>query len=267
MSYDTDDRLTVQRIKDGIENRGGDNIYVYEDDPRPGESITESAKDRIRESDLFLVFLTPNSRGSEWVNQEIGSADAVGCPLFPVVQKGPDQTAPGGLLGNVEYLTYDPERPEDFFNDFLESVGRREVLSEGDEDVLDEIIAHQPEPVVDREPEGLFSPLVTMAELLVGRAVLNLVKRSLYRAGSETLRAMGFNSSVEYPPVETGDELDVEIERVDSSGEGIVALAPGFDVRVPGVEAGEEVRIRVNEVGEQSALAEVIATNELYANE
>jgi 23S rRNA (uridine2552-2'-O)-methyltransferase len=58
-------------------------------------------------------------------------------------------------------------------------------------------------------------------------------------------------------PVRPGDELDVQIEDVGSEGDG-VANVEGFTVFVPGTEAGEIVRVRVDEVKERFGFADRI---------
>ncbi|MFB6119331.1 SAM-dependent methyltransferase [Halosegnis sp.] len=56
-------------------------------------------------------------------------------------------------------------------------------------------------------------------------------------------------------PVRAGDELDVEIVDIGSDGDG-VAKVDGFTVFVPGVETGEHVTVRVEEVKPRFAFAE-----------
>ncbi|WP_254542990.1 23S rRNA (uridine(2552)-2'-O)-methyltransferase [Halomarina pelagica] len=55
-------------------------------------------------------------------------------------------------------------------------------------------------------------------------------------------------------PVRAGDELDVEVEDVGNEGDGI-AKVEGFTVFVPGTEAGESVRVRVEDVKPRFAFA------------
>lgn len=121
-SYDSEDSLVVNRIKDGIEARaGGDiDIYVYEEDLQPGTNIPAKAKDRIKSADLFLVLVTHNSQESAWVQQEVGYANGVGCSVVPVLLDAPEKPELKGLLEGMEYLTFDRDRPEDFFRDFMD---------------------------------------------------------------------------------------------------------------------------------------------------
>lgn len=59
------------------------------------------------------------------------------------------------------------------------------------------------------------------------------------------------------PPVEVGEELDVRVEAVGEKGDGIVRKK-GFVLFVPGVQKGDEVRIRVKKVLEKVGFAEKI---------
>src|SRR3989338_11706053 len=50
-----------------------------------------------------------------------------------------------------------------------------------------------------------------------------------------------------FAPVKVGDELDTKIEAVGEKGDGI-AKKDGFVLFVPGVKAGDNVRIRVTRI-------------------
>jgi predicted RNA-binding protein with TRAM domain len=58
-------------------------------------------------------------------------------------------------------------------------------------------------------------------------------------------------------PVKVGDELEVNIEAVGEKGDGI-AKKDGFVLFVPGVKAGDKVRIRVTKVLRKVGFAEVV---------
>jgi len=59
-------------------------------------------------------------------------------------------------------------------------------------------------------------------------------------------------------PVAAGDELDVVVDDVGSEGDGVVKI-DGYTLFVPGVETGDAVRIRVDEVKANYGFAEVVA--------
>ena len=125
-SYSSDDRSIVDRIKDGIEARaGGDvDIYIYEEDPQPGTPTWTKAKNRIREADLFLVLVTPNSQDSDWVQQEAGFADEK-VPIVPILRDTPEKPELKGLLRGREYLTFEEDCLDDFFEEFVDFVADR----------------------------------------------------------------------------------------------------------------------------------------------
>jgi len=59
------------------------------------------------------------------------------------------------------------------------------------------------------------------------------------------------------PPVSVGEELDVKIEAVGEKGDGI-AKKEGFVLFVPGVQEGDEVRVRITKVLHKVGFAESI---------
>ncbi len=63
-----------------------------------------------------------------------------------------------------------------------------------------------------------------------------------------------------FAPVKVGDELDVTIEAVGAKGDGI-AKKEGFVLFVPGVQNGDNVRIRITRVLRKVGFAEVVGGN------
>lgn len=59
-----------------------------------------------------------------------------------------------------------------------------------------------------------------------------------------------------FAPVRVGEELDVTIEAVGEKGDGI-AKKNGFVLFVPGVQQGQQVKIRVTKVLKKVGFAEV----------
>jgi len=60
------------------------------------------------------------------------------------------------------------------------------------------------------------------------------------------------------PPVEEGDQRDVEIEDIGEQGDGITRVERGFVVIVPDTTQGERVTVEITDVRENVAFAEVI---------
>ncbi|RLM68615.1 TRAM domain-containing protein [Halorubrum sp. Atlit-26R] len=64
-------------------------------------------------------------------------------------------------------------------------------------------------------------------------------------------------SSHQDPPVTEGEIRKVEIENIGDQGDGIAKVERGFVVIVPGGRVGEEPRVRIDEVKENVAFAEI----------
>jgi len=60
------------------------------------------------------------------------------------------------------------------------------------------------------------------------------------------------------PPVDEGDQRDVEIEDIGEQGDGITRVERGFVVIVPDTTQGERVTIEITDVRENVAFAEVV---------
>ena len=60
------------------------------------------------------------------------------------------------------------------------------------------------------------------------------------------------------PPVEVGEELEVEIEAVGEKGDGL-AKKNGFVLFVPTAKQGDKVKVRVTRVLQRVGFAEIVA--------
>jgi len=60
------------------------------------------------------------------------------------------------------------------------------------------------------------------------------------------------------PPVQEGDQLEVEIEDVGEQGDGIARVGPGYVVFVSDASLGDRVTIQVTKVRENFGFAEVV---------
>lgn len=60
------------------------------------------------------------------------------------------------------------------------------------------------------------------------------------------------------PPVEAGEQRRVTIETLGEQGDGIARVGRGFVVIVPGVEPGDEPTVRIADVTDTVAFAEVV---------
>ena len=66
------------------------------------------------------------------------------------------------------------------------------------------------------------------------------------------------------PPVSVGDERTVDIEDIGEQGDGIARVERGFVVIVPDTEKNERVTIRISDVKENVAFADVVDREAYY---
>ena len=76
----------------------------------------------------------------------------------------------------------------------------------------------------------------------------------------------GQDSSTQ-PPVSEGETCEVEIENLGDQGDGIAKIDRGYVVIVPDTEVGERVTVRISEVRENVAFAEVLKRHHDIAQE
>ncbi|MFC6733896.1 MULTISPECIES: TRAM domain-containing protein [unclassified Haladaptatus] len=65
-------------------------------------------------------------------------------------------------------------------------------------------------------------------------------------------------------PVTEGEERTVEIESLGDQGDGITRVERGFVVIIPDTEQGERVRVKITDVRENVAFAEVVERLSYY---
>ena len=63
------------------------------------------------------------------------------------------------------------------------------------------------------------------------------------------------------PPVDVGDELQVEIESTGDEGDGVAKVDRGFVVMVEDAEVGDRPTVEITNVSESVAFAEVVEYN------
>ena len=63
------------------------------------------------------------------------------------------------------------------------------------------------------------------------------------------------------PPVEEGEQRDVEIENIGDQGDGIAKVERGYVVIVPETSVGDRVTVEMQQVRENVAFADVVDDN------
>ena len=104
LSHSTSDREILDSIKSDLE-KGKIEVYVAEDDPKPGFNLSDKVYRAIESCDAFVVLLTENGQSSGFVNSEIGIAKGAKKLIIPMLQIG--VTLPT-ILSGVEYVKFEP---------------------------------------------------------------------------------------------------------------------------------------------------------------
>lgn len=100
LSYSRVDNKIMQRIKNSLRQAG---LKVWTDEGIvPGTpSWKEAIEDAIRESEILVVLMSPDSNKSIWVQREIDYADVQGVQIIPMLARGsPKDAIPFALAGS-----------------------------------------------------------------------------------------------------------------------------------------------------------------------
>ena len=90
--------------------------YAYMLYPEPGEFIHDVVIRRINRSDYVIPFLTRDGVRSQWVNQEIGAAHALGKYIIPIREVGVESK---GFVELRHYIDYSPSNPEGMISSLI----------------------------------------------------------------------------------------------------------------------------------------------------
>jgi nucleoside 2-deoxyribosyltransferase len=111
LSHSTKDRGLVIALANVL-TKFGVEVSVAEWYLSPGEPLDRKVFAQIDTSDCVIVLLTRYGVRSPWVHQEVGYTLKTGKPLIPLVEKVTDSKNLAALQGK-EYISYDPEKPEE----------------------------------------------------------------------------------------------------------------------------------------------------------
>lgn len=89
-------------------------------------------------------------------------------------------------------------------------------------------------------------------------AVLEAVESTTESADAPSGPGRERTAPTSAPPVEEGEQLDVEIEAIGEQGDGIARVGPGYVLFVPGADVGDRVTIEVTETRDSFGFAEVV---------
>jgi uncharacterized Ntn-hydrolase superfamily protein len=87
ISYARSDSDEAERLVRGLRaaNVSG---WLDRADIAAGDSVSSSVRDALKKSSAFVVLLSPRALHSEWVQFEIGAAEALGKKIVPVIVSG-----------------------------------------------------------------------------------------------------------------------------------------------------------------------------------
>lgn len=89
-------------------------------------------------------------------------------------------------------------------------------------------------------------------------ALLRQPAGSTGSAGDEQAHGATQSSTSSGPPVEQGEQYEIEIEDLGEQGDGIARVGPGYIVFVPGTAIGDRVTVEIVEARENFAFADVV---------
>jgi len=109
LSYAPQDIISVKSVVRALKKEGlVDEECVEVLDPReklkPGSYIREAIKQQINSADKVVVIASGNMAGSQWVNYEVGMADALGKPIIVIERKGAGEGWTLSSRSGMKYL-------------------------------------------------------------------------------------------------------------------------------------------------------------------
>jgi len=88
LSYSEFDKNKMKALRNALKKREGLDPIVVSERRKVGQSLTDKVKECMKEADWLIPILTRNSIGNQWVNQEIGFAEALNkITIVPLVEK------------------------------------------------------------------------------------------------------------------------------------------------------------------------------------
>ncbi len=89
----------------------GAEVFIAEEDKRPGTPILQKVEENLRTSHALVVLLTRKGHASAYVQNEIGWARGAGKPIIALKHKSVDPSKLG-MLDGLEYIPFDKNLAE-----------------------------------------------------------------------------------------------------------------------------------------------------------
>ena len=87
LSYSELDKNKLRALRNAIRKRDELDPIVVAERRKVGQILTDKVKECMHEADCLMPILTRRSIDNQWVNQEIGFAEALKKPIIPLVEK------------------------------------------------------------------------------------------------------------------------------------------------------------------------------------
>ena len=87
LSYSELDKNKLKALRNAIKKRDGLDAIVVAERRKVGQSLADKVKECMYEADCLMPILTRQSIDNQWVNQEIGFAEALKRPIIPLVER------------------------------------------------------------------------------------------------------------------------------------------------------------------------------------
>ena len=101
ISYSTKDLDKIKPVINQLSIIQNTKIFFADKSIYPGDNISQTIIDSIKNSDVFLVFYSESAIKSNYVQQEIGVAKSNNKIIIPILL---DDSKPTGMLQGINYL-------------------------------------------------------------------------------------------------------------------------------------------------------------------
>jgi len=106
VSYSTEDVEKINPVLNQLSTIQDVKIFFAEKTINPGDNISQTLINNIKNSDVFLAFYSESAINSNYVQQEIGAAKSNNKIIIPILL---DSNKPTGMLEGINYIDfYDP---------------------------------------------------------------------------------------------------------------------------------------------------------------
>jgi hypothetical protein len=103
VSYSSEDSDKIRPILNQLSTIKAIKIFFAEKTIDPGEKISQTIIQNIKNSDIFIVFYSTSAVKSNYVQQEIGVAKSSNKIIIPIIL---DSSKPTGMLEGINYLNF-----------------------------------------------------------------------------------------------------------------------------------------------------------------